>query len=281
MDIGQPNQLVILRGASTTAWAGNQPFPVQPKLGLLDAGGNVVLGDSETLVHAFMTPSLGHSSQLIVDTDNSSVPKCSVTSVEFSHVIVNESKTIYAPGDVISIRVFFSQEVQVVSKLSNEGILPVLPSLELNIIENTTEPTYAVAQLFTENVPIRSRVLDFKYTVKVGHSQSNLDYRSTDSLKVNDCAILDGVGRDANLDLPPVASDGSLVNSKEISVDDSPAVITSITSTTSSGEYGAGQQIEFKVHFSKQACHCSVGIVWPWLSVEHFTHFNIVVLPSS
>jgi hypothetical protein len=57
VEIGPPHQLSFLR-YSSGGWAGNQPFPIQPKLALLDAGGNIVIGDSSSIITAHMTPSI-------------------------------------------------------------------------------------------------------------------------------------------------------------------------------------------------------------------------------
>ena len=73
VEIGPPHQLSILQHSSG-GWAGNQPFPIQPKIALLDAGGNIVVGDSSSTVTAHVTPSLAHNSRVIIDTSNDAVP---------------------------------------------------------------------------------------------------------------------------------------------------------------------------------------------------------------
>ena len=98
VEIGPPHQLSILQHSSGS-WAGNQPFPTQPKVALLDAGGNVVLADSESTCY----------SRVIIDTSNNAIP--SVTGVVFANSIVDDARLMYGPGDIIQIDVIFSREV--------------------------------------------------------------------------------------------------------------------------------------------------------------------------
>ena len=62
--------------------------------------------------------------------------------------------------------------------------------------------------------------------------------------------IIDAWGRNASIELPNVNS--SLMYSKEITIDSSPAFITNVTTNVPSGEYGAGHNIEINFHFSRQ-----------------------------
>lgn len=73
VEIGPPHQLKFLRHSSG-GWAGNQPFSTQPKLALVDAGGNIVVGDSSSMVTAHVTPSMAHNSMVIIDTSNDAIP---------------------------------------------------------------------------------------------------------------------------------------------------------------------------------------------------------------
>lgn len=71
----------------------------QRYLALLDAGGNVVLADSESTCY----------SRVIIDTSNNAIP--SVTEVVFANSIVDDARLMYGPGDIIQIDVIFSREV--------------------------------------------------------------------------------------------------------------------------------------------------------------------------
>ena len=70
---GLPYTLSMLQ-LSSGSWAGNRPFLFQPKVGLIDAGGNIVVHDSSTVVTAEVTPSISYSSFIVVDTSNDPVP---------------------------------------------------------------------------------------------------------------------------------------------------------------------------------------------------------------
>jgi len=111
VEIGQPFRLDILREPSDT-WASNQPFPRQPRVGLVDAGGNVILNDSSTVVHAYVTPSLAYSSHVVIDTSGGNVPH--ILSLKFSSDILNSEWNTCGQGDLLPIEVTFSQEVVVV-----------------------------------------------------------------------------------------------------------------------------------------------------------------------
>ena len=249
--IGEAFRLDILNSPSDT-WAGNQPFPVQPKIGLIDVGGNVLLDDSSTFVHAYLTPSLAHASHLVIDTTHSGIPE--VLSVKFLHDVVTEPQLGYGPGDLLAIEVSFSHEVLVVpspyatSKFVHE-LLP--PSLELNVIDGVG-PSYVRAYLAQGSTTGQSEKLIFDFFVAAGHSQPKVTYLSAQSLERNDFLILDGLGRDVALDLPQVGADNSLGKSKELSVDDGAAYVMGISTPFGSGEYGAGQNITFHVQFSRK-----------------------------
>ena len=58
-------------------------------------------------------------------------------------------------------------------------------------------------------------------------------------------------GSDATLTLPDVGGDGSLGDNTDISVDNIPPTVTSITSTTSDGSYKLGEDISVTVEFSE------------------------------
>ena len=96
VEIGPPHRLSILRHSSG-GWAGNQPFPIQPKVALLDAGGNVVVGDSTSVITAHVSTSLAHNSRVIIDTSNDAIP--SIMEVTFGRNILDDERLIFGPGD--------------------------------------------------------------------------------------------------------------------------------------------------------------------------------------
>jgi len=102
VQIGPPHELAILQHSSG-GWAGNQPFPIQPKVALVDAGGNTVIGDSTSIVTAHVTPCLAYNSRVIIDTTNDDVP--TVTEVRFAKYIQDDARLMFGPGDVIQIDV--------------------------------------------------------------------------------------------------------------------------------------------------------------------------------
>ena len=240
VDIGPPHRLSILRN-SNGGWAGNQPFLVQPKVALVDAGGNVVVSDSTSIVTAHLTPSLLFDSNVIVDTANDAVP--SIVLVEFAHSIQDDGRALYGPGDIIHIDVLFDQGVAIFPKFDNGA----LPRLTLNAVG-------AYAELI-DNSPhgTLSNKLHFEYSVQEGHLQHQLDYMSSvTSFQPNDYSIEDAFGRNANTLLPAVDHGASLSSSKILGISDVWPTIQSIGVDAESGEYGAGQVINFSVSFDRE-----------------------------
>ena len=67
--------------------ANNEPFLVQPKVALVDAGGNILIDKSDTYVHAYIARSLSQTSDIVIDTSKDSIP--SIYSVQFHHSIID------------------------------------------------------------------------------------------------------------------------------------------------------------------------------------------------
>jgi len=65
VSVGPPRALTVLKH-SARAWAGNQPFSDQPRIALVDAGGNVVKWESASSVTAQLK---GGSEQILLDGD--------------------------------------------------------------------------------------------------------------------------------------------------------------------------------------------------------------------
>ena len=247
--VGSPHQLRILQRPSST-WAGNQPFRFQPVIGLCDAGGNVVTSESRITITALLAQSLSHSSHVVIDTTNDDVPR--VESVSFGNDILGAARNVYGSGDNISVRVLFSQEV-IVQARPNVSQLD-LPSLELNVQQNTSEQAFAFAFLKSQVVGYRTRSLLFEFAVETHHSQGFLNYRSMESLQSNDYSINDAFGRHVSLSLPSKMSGLSLGASRSIEVNSSPAFISSIFPSLDESfyEFGTGQEINFQVLFNRE-----------------------------
>jgi len=242
VQIGPPHELTILQHSSG-GWAGNQPFPIQPKVALVDAGGNTVIDDSSSIVTAHVTPSLAYNSRVIIDTTNDDIP--TVTEVRFAKNIEDDARLMFGPGDVIQIDVVFSQKVTLFEMVDDS----TLPQLILNTINNddsTVDAVYAELMPLTQE-GIFSRILSFEYNVATGHSQSALDYSSSSSLYANDYSIEDAFGRSVNLMLPEIESGSSLSASKMIGISDTQPIVESITADLSFGEYGVGEEVNFIV----------------------------------
>uniref|UniRef100_A0A7S4JS32 Calx-beta domain-containing protein n=1 Tax=Odontella aurita TaxID=265563 RepID=A0A7S4JS32_9STRA len=252
VSVGSPSGIRVLRHSSN-GWAGNQPIPVQPKIGLVDAGGNVVKEDSASVVRAFLTPSLAVSTQIVIDTSNGSIPH--ILSLKYDANTVAEARKVYGSGDIITIELTFSQEVTVLPSSHTVPLTThdlVRPTLELNAIDDSSIPSYAFASLSPASVNIRSRKLIFEYVVLAHHYQPRLNYLSTTSLIANDFSILDGLGRNVNLTLPLAESNSSLLGPKELSINNNASFVLGVTSDHGSGDYGAGESLMFHLNFSRE-----------------------------
>ena len=248
MYTGPPEKLQLMRPPSRM-WAGNQPFLVQPQLALVDAGGNIIKEDSSTIVNAFIVPSLAQNSNIIIDTSQDPVPR--IVSVIFSADTIEDAETMYSPGELIRIVVIFSQNVYVSLSPEFNGSIPTVPTLELNIIDNTIILSYVKAHLIERSMGQLSRRLEFEFTVRKGHNQFPINYRNITSLRTNDFMFTDGHNRTVLATLPGINIGEDLVDSKEIGVSSDPAAIRNISSFIPPGEYGAGHEIGFEVEFSR------------------------------
>ena len=136
---------------------------------LVDAGGNIVISDSSTVVEAFLAPSLGQTSHIVIDTRNDAVPRV----VEIQIVRTQIANEEFVPGDVIVLKICFSDEVIVSlsgSHLDTE--IPALPTVELNIFNAAENKTSRTAHLVDGNLNNRPKCLYFEYAVVAGDLQS-------------------------------------------------------------------------------------------------------------
>ncbi|MDH5720591.1 MAG: hypothetical protein OEZ13_08210 [Spirochaetia bacterium] len=144
----------------------------------------------------------------------------------------------YKEGDIVSIQVNFSHAVDVTS----------VPALKLN-----TGATVNYASGSGTNS------LTFDYTVNVGDTTGDLSYAAPEPpnpppLSLSGGSTIKkstGAANNANLTLPPLTGAGSLSTAKDIIIDTTAPVISSITSTTPSASYGAGSNINVTVTMSE------------------------------
>lgn len=205
----------------------------------------MVTGDSTSTVTAHVTSSLSHSSRVIIDTSNDDVP--AIIEVAFAQGIVEDGRSTYGPGDTIQFDVVFSQEVALF-QVDDSGDLP---RVVLNTINGGGQESLS-AQLVPSQEGLFSRTVSFEYVVESGHSQMELDYLASDSFHVKGFSIEDAFGRSASLNLPAIGSGSSLSASKSIEVSYSRPIIESVSANLSTGEYGAGEEVDFVVTFDRE-----------------------------
>ena len=247
VEVGQAHQLSILQHDSG-GWAGNQPFINQPVIALVDAGGNIVTRESAASITAEVTPSISHSSYIIVDTTNDDVP--GIDHISFSTSITADDRTLYGPGDVIEIVLTFTQEVALYAQDDDS----TLPSLALNVLNNgSMGDVYAELSSRSQQGHFTGSWL-FEYVVSGHESQIELDYTSVNALQLNDYIVEDAFGRSADITLPFVGGGSSLSNSKAISISDSHPTIISIEADLPNGdfEFGAGHVVDVIVSFDRE-----------------------------
>ena len=118
----------------------------------------------------------------------------------------------YKLGDIISVNVAFSEDVNVTG----------IPTLTLE-----TGTSDAVVNYTSKSA---SNILKFDYTIEAGHSSNDLDYVASNSLELSSGTIKDTSLNVANLTLASPAATGSLGANKDLVINNAPvAVDDSIT----------------------------------------------------
>jgi hypothetical protein len=248
--VGDPEDLKVIP-SSIKSWAGNQPFRPQPKVFLVDAGGNVLKNVSSVDIDVVMVQSLSLTSDIVIDTLNCEVPD--VERVTFHPSILEDyDRAAYSAGHVIYIDVQFSEEVVVqknkeYEKNDNESLHP---SLILNVMDRGGK--YAQAYLSDGQFDIVTDRLTFAYEVSVDYEQPIVDILNSTSLLPNDYTIRDAWGRDANLSLPHNNPNRTLQSSKVVAVNNDPTVIQNIRAIVEDGYYGSGHNIGFVIEFTNE-----------------------------
>ncbi len=136
----------------------------------------------------------------------------------------------YGVGTAIPITVTFSESVTVTGT----------PQLDLNTSSG------AVA---TYTGGTGTSTLTFTYTVAAGQNSSDLDYTSTTALALDGGTIQGATGNAAVLTLPTTGTDG--LATQNIVIDTTAPTVTGVSSTQTTGTYGAGTAIPITVTFSE------------------------------
>ena len=134
--------------------------------------------------------SLGYNKNLVIDAERPTV--ASVTSLTLDGA--------YGPGDLINIQVRFSEVVVVTGT----------PQLELELGMTDRKINYGSGS--------GSNVLAFPYTVQLGDTSADLNYKTTTSLTQNGGTIKDVAGNFSNLTLPAPGAQRSLGYNKNLVV---------------------------------------------------------------
>ncbi|WP_373999350.1 Calx-beta domain-containing protein [Bdellovibrio bacteriovorus] len=145
------------------------------------------------------------SSALVIDT---AVPT-------ITNVTSNKANGAYTVGDVIDVRVTFSENVNVTGT----------PLLALN-----TTPARSASYASGTG----TNTLIFNYTVQATDTAADLNYTATNSLTISSATIRDAASNNATLTLPAIAAAGSLGTNKNIVIDTTAPGITAFTVTNAS-----------------------------------------------
>ena len=236
-------------------WEGNQPFQIQPRLHLVDSGGNIIKDDSSTKINAFIVPSLAQTSQIVIDTTKDPIPI--IQSIRFTNEVLEYARYHkFVEGDTISLEILFSQQPIVsCTDMQNE----TLPFIYLNVVKNSI---YARAIMNTSKYirPSQSQSLSFDYIISKDDEQIEVTYASTDSLVTNNCKIMDALGREISLQLPDTSTLLASSSMDPVRIDNDVAFVEKIRLETPSGEYGVGHYIDFALTFSRKVLYLILHI---------------------
>ncbi|MFC7516519.1 DUF4347 domain-containing protein [Herbaspirillum sp. GCM10030257] len=138
----------------------------------------------------------------------------------------------YKLGDVIAVRVSFSESVNVTGT----------PQLTLETGATDRVVNYASGS--------GTSTLTFNYTVQAGDTSADLDYLSTGALALNSGTVKDAAGNNAPLTLSTPGSAGSLSANKAIIVDGVAPVVSSVN-VPADATYKTDDTLDFTVTFSE------------------------------
>ena len=257
MEFGPAEAIRLASKNPSMEGLGHYPIIPQPKVQLVDAGGNIVTNDSETEVIVTLVQSLSQNSNIVIDTSNDPLPE--MVSVRFHQSVLEDGFESYSSGHVLVMVITFTQEVFVHRNFTLDGAggaTPLVPTLEMDLGANNTLPlpqfldNHAFLSNFTIEVP--SKELYFTFTVPESCKMAfPLKLAANASIQYNDYWISDGWNRMVPLDIPKELLSG-LESSKALGVTSDPAVITQIVGTTGSGVFGAGHVIKLNVNFTRK-----------------------------
>ncbi len=165
------------------------------------------------------------------------------TATRVTGVTSTKEDGAYTIGEVIPIIVSFNEVVNVTGT----------PALTLETGEIDSVLSYSSGT--------GTNTLIFNYTVASGHTSSDLDYQSTNSLTLNSGTIRDAALNDANLTLALVGDVNSLAINKDIVIDTTAPTITIESSTVgvSNGSITTDSSIELTFTTSEPTLDFVVG----------------------
>ncbi|SDL38070.1 gliding motility-associated C-terminal domain-containing protein [Pedobacter sp. ok626] len=136
----------------------------------------------------------------------------------------------YKEGDVIAINLNFSEVITVTGT----------PQLIMN---SGATVNYSSGS--------GTSTLSFNYTVQAGNTSADLDYISTTALSLNGGSLSDEVGNNATLTLPAPGAANSLGANKNIVIDTTSPVVSSVSSSLANGTHKINDIIPVSVNFSE------------------------------
>ena len=168
--------------------------------------------------------SLGGQKNIVIDTTPPTVTSISSSNADGA----------YRAGQTIHVDVTFSKPVTLAGGT---------PTLDLNTTPSRSA-TYASGSGGT--------TYTFDYTILAGDTSARLDAAAATALHLNGATIRDAAANDAVTSVATgTGTSGALANAKNIVVDTTAPVVTTVTSTPATASYKAGQTVSITVSFSE------------------------------
>jgi hypothetical protein len=233
LELGEPRRIIPLLLANE-AWAGGQPFDVQPVIALTDSANNPLDYDSYTNISAHVVTSLSDDTEekrIVIDTSDANTTL--IVSVQ-----LNVENNTYGAGEQFDITVEFEYEVWVdLAENSTD------PFILLNILTDSGS-TNVSAFLNRNYTSDKTTALVFTYMVAPGDMREvlPLDYAAIAIQNDQYSRIVDGNDFDVNLTLPSFR--------KTVFVNTSKPYIIGFTTEKPDGEYGTGEHIYLNVEYN-------------------------------
>ncbi|GMH92534.1 hypothetical protein TL16_g12375 [Triparma laevis f. inornata] len=246
---GLPTTLKVSKNPGN-AWAGGQPFQIQPYIDLVDYGNNIISSDSSTIVHCTVVPSLAVGEDIVITTTASEV--VNITKVSFSSATLTKAADDLGPGDVVEVEIRFSHEVTA----TFTQIKPFLILSHSNAYHNKQ------AKANITNANTRTETLKFAYTIEHDESSTDVGYFSFDSLLLGDGQIKDNLGRAVNDTMRQPGGRFSLKwQPGQVDVDNTRPRINRVHTDLTSAEYGAGHLIPIDVNFTRPVTVTGIPVI--------------------